>query len=112
MLSSFRLLLRYCSGKQVLSLVFATALMSVQCTTYHVMLGGVSHHFTREFRGRPYNEIHHTVGFGLRSESPIPLAGFANDMCLYDFCLYQVLLPSYDGMSGLVFVGAKYDFRL
>lgn len=173
MLSAFRLLRRYCSGKQVLSLVFATALMSVQCTTYHVMLGGVSHHFTREFRGKPYNEIHHTVGFGgrnefakgavgwsaqymknsfnndafyltgqlgfrnitlgrftnttgflmgvatgyadrfgMRSESPIPLAGFANDMCLYDFCLYQVLLPSYEGMSGLVFVGAKYDFRL
>jgi hypothetical protein len=42
--------------------------MSVQCTTYHVMLGGVSHHFTREFRGKPYNEIHHTVGFGGRNE--------------------------------------------
>lgn len=112
------------------------------------MFGGVSHHFTREFRGKPYNELHHTVGFGgrnefakgfvgwsaqymknsfdndalyftgqlgfrnitlgrftnstgflmglatgyadrfgLRSQSPIPLAGLANDMRLYDFYL-------------------------
>jgi hypothetical protein len=47
-----------------------------------------------------------------RNQNPIPVAGLMNDMCLYDFCLFQVVAPSYDGMSGFVAGGARYNFRL
>lgn len=47
-----------------------------------------------------------------REQNPIPVAGLMNDMCLYDFCLFQVMMPSYDGMSGFVAGGARYVFRL
>lgn len=47
-----------------------------------------------------------------RNPSPIPVAGLMNDMCLYDFCLFQVMMPSYDGMSGFVAGGTRYNFRM
>ena len=46
-----------------------------------------------------------------REQNPIPIAGLMNDMCLYDFCAFQVVMPSYDGMSGFVAGGLRYNFR-
>lgn len=47
-----------------------------------------------------------------RQQNPIPVAGLMNDMCLYDFCAFQVMMPDYDGMSGFVAGGLRYNFRL
>jgi hypothetical protein len=47
-----------------------------------------------------------------REQNPIPVAGLMNDTCLYDFCLFQVVMPDYDGMSGFWAMGGRYSFRL
>jgi len=150
------------------------ALLSQHCDTYHVAVTGASYHFTREFRGRAYNEFNPGIGGGgmntfgntnagftaiylknsfandsgyligylaqtwlrlgqfknstgvtigiatgygtrytsTREQNPIPVAGLINDMCYSDFCLFQVVMPSYDGMSGFVAGGARYNFGL
>jgi len=47
--------------------------------------------------------------YGVKSLSPIPILGILNDACLYDFCLYQLILPPYDGMAGVAIIGGKYN---
>ncbi len=148
-------------------------LMASNCHTYHVAVTGASYHFTREFRGRAYNEFNPGIGGGgintfgntnagftalylknsfandsgyfigylvqtwlrlwqfknstgvtigiatgygtryasTREQNPIPVAGLINDMCYSDFCLFQVVMPSYDGMSGFIAGGARYNFQ-
>lgn len=47
--------------------------------------------------------------YGAKSSNPIPVLGILNDACFFDFCLYQLVLPPYDGMAGVAIVGGKYN---
>jgi len=47
-----------------------------------------------------------------REQNPIPIAGLMNDICYADFCAFQVVMPSYDNMSGFIAGGLRYNFRL
>ncbi len=55
------------------------------------------------------------VGYGERfgssnNQNVIPLAGLVNETCYTEVCLFQVIMPGYDGMSGFVAGGARYHF--
>lgn len=48
--------------------------------------------------------------FGRKGDDTIPVAGFINDACADKHCLYQVILPPFDGMSGVIVGGYKFKF--
>jgi hypothetical protein len=48
--------------------------------------------------------------FGRKGNDIVPVAGFMNDACFGNHCLYQVILPPFDGMSGVIVGGYKFKF--
>lgn len=44
------------------------------------------------------------------NQNVVPLAGLVNETCYARVCLFQVVMPEYDGMSGFVAGGVRYHF--
>lgn len=49
--------------------------------------------------------------YGVKSTNPIPILGLINEICYTNFCLYQLLMPPYDGMAGVGVIGGKVNFN-
>lgn len=48
--------------------------------------------------------------FGVKASDIIPVFGLLNDICLDNFCVYQLLLPPYDNMAGVGVIGGRVHF--
>jgi hypothetical protein len=48
--------------------------------------------------------------FGRKAQDIIPVAGVYNEGCWQNYCLYQVVMPPFQNMSGFAGLGSKYKF--
>ena len=151
--------------------LFLAGFIFLNCSSYHVTLGGFSKHFEPTYKGKAYNEAHNNIGiggeyrkddfsvgatvqyvknsfnnygvyatghlmrtnvrawritnatgvafgaatgygdrYGVKSSDVIPIFGILNDVCLDNFCLYQLILPPFDGMAGVGVLGGRIHF--